>query len=92
MFLASHHSSHKHIGDFTSERIAEFVNCVSSDVQKKIEQSIEDPEAQQVFRLAQLMSQITDNEKPQELPLALKARAESKNQPELMRTNGVQFA
>jgi hypothetical protein len=65
---------------------------VSSDVQKKIESSIEDPEAQQIFKLAELMSQICDNDKPHELPLVLKARAERNSMPDSMKTNGIQFA
>lgn len=57
-----------------------------------MEKSIIDPEAKKVLDMATLMSNICDNEKPNELPLVLKLKAESNLIPSALKTHGVNFS
>lgn len=65
---------------------------MSADVQKHVELSIEDPNTKKTMQLANLVKDLCDNEKPQELPLVLKLKAESELTPVSFDTNHVNFA
>lgn len=83
---------HHHLTEYPAEKIIEYVNLLSADIQKNVENSITDPIAQEHLKLANLMSSIADNEKPQELPLVMKLKSESHKIPEALKTNDVNFA
>lgn len=83
---------HRELTDYPEEKIIEYVNLLSADVQKNVENSITDPKAQENLKLANLMSSIAENDKPQELPLVMKLKSESQKIPEALKTNNVNFA
>lgn len=76
---------------YTEDRIVEFVNAVASDIQRKTEESITDPEVKEILSLAQLVDTISEKGKPQELPLVMKIKAESEYWNMYPRTHGVNF-
>lgn len=82
----------KYLAKYPPEKIIEYVNCIAADIQKHIEKSIVDPEAKTVLDMSTLMSNICDNEKPNELPLVLKLKAESNLTPNALKTHGVNFS
>lgn len=80
--------------NYPNERIVEYVNSLSKDIQKHLEESITDPNVKEVLKLANLMSRISDQnmdeKKPQELPLVLKLKCET-DVPDTTKTNNVNF-
>lgn len=79
------------LGKYPPEKIIEYINLVSKDAQKHIEQTITEPEVINIMELANLMSVICD-EKPQELPLMLKLKSESNDIPNFANTDFVNFS
>ena len=85
--------SNRHLKNYSKEKIIEYVNSVSADVQKKVEESItfDDPEADEVMKLANFMSSITNRPISQEVPLVLKLKSQSDAIPEAFFTQNVNF-
>jgi hypothetical protein len=67
------------------------MNALSSEVQKNVEESIDDPEAKELFKFSTLITNMTGKEKPHELPLALKLKTEGDRAPSSIKTNNVNF-
>lgn len=72
------------------ERIIEYVNTVSADLQKQIDESITDPDSKAIIKLANLMP-VINNQKLSELPLVMKLKSASENYVEMHATNNVDF-
>jgi hypothetical protein len=82
--------SNKHLQKYTKERIIEYVNTMSSDIQRNVDLESEDLESKEIIKLAILMSSVSDNAKPKELPLVLKIKSESDG-PNSWSTNQANF-
>lgn len=64
---------------------------MAKDVQKNVEKSTDDPEAEKAFKLASFMSNVCYGKKPQELPLVMKLKSQSPSIPATINTKGVDF-
>lgn len=92
IFLLIILNRNRYLQKYPPEKIIEYVNSVSGDIQKYIEASIDGSDAKETFQLVHLMTNICNEEKPQELSLALKLKAESDKIPPSIDTNGVNFS
>lgn len=79
----------RHLINYPNERIVEYINSLSEDIQKNVERSITDPAVKETLKLASLMNSIS--EKTHELPLVIKLKAEQESIPDALKTHGVNF-
>lgn len=86
------HFRNRQLSHYPKERIIDYVNRLSSDIQKNIDESVEDLGEAEVLNLANFMSNIDDNRKPQELPLIMKLKSESDRLPSAIKTHNVNFS
>ncbi|CRL00272.1 CLUMA_CG013545, isoform A [Clunio marinus] len=78
--------------DYPEKRIIEYVNNLSIDIQKKVEESMKvNQDDKEIFEFARFMSKISGKKKPQELPFVMKLMSESDNIPHDTFTNNVNF-
>ena len=83
--------SNKNLTKYTAEKVIDYTNSLSADIQRNVELSIKDDRSKEIAKLANVMNSISGSEKSQELPLVTKLKAESDDVPDLCATNGVNF-
>jgi len=84
--------SNRHLQDYPKERIIEYVNAMSSDIQRNVD-CCRDADAKQIIRLSNLVSNITEiNDRTKEVPLVMQLKAESAKIPQNYETSNVNFS
>lgn len=77
--------------EYPEEKIVQFINSIAGDIQKGVENEITDEVASSAFQLANIVNDIGNKQKSQELSMAMKLKAEDPNIPADICTHGVDF-
>jgi hypothetical protein len=80
----------KNLKEYSEERIINFVNSLSADVQRNVNET-DDEQVKEACKLATLMGSICDKERSHEIPLVVKIKSESEELSNQCATNKVNF-